>query len=73
MQRALRLGEETGSLDADLRKWADYYQRGAISTLETIGAWLPRIGNLGILIYLGYRIIATYSQMYQGIDAMLNS
>ena len=73
LKRAMRLGEETGSLDADLRKWADYYQKAAISALETLGAWLPRIGNLCILIYLGYRIIATYSKMYQGIDQLLNN
>ena len=72
LQRALRIGEETGSLDADLRKWADYYQSAAIRTLEALGTWLPRIGNLLIIVYLGYRIVATYSQMFQGYDKMLN-
>ena len=72
LQRALRLGEETGSLDADLRKWADYYQKAAISTLETLGAWLPRAGNFCILIYLGYRIITTYSKMLQSMGQMMD-
>ena len=70
--RALRLGEETGSLDADLRKWADYYQTRAVTSLESAGTWLTRIGNLGILVYLGYRIIITYNEILGGYEKVMN-
>ena len=60
-QRSVRTGEATGTLDADLRRWAEYYQKAAIDSLEAAGAWLSRAVSLGILVYLGYKIVVTYS------------
>ena len=62
-QRSVRTGEATGTLDADLRRWAEYYQKAAIDALEAAGAWLSRIITLMILIYLGYKIVTTYSMV----------
>ena len=62
-QRSVRTGEATGTLDADLRRWAEYYQRAAIDSLEAAGAWLSRIVTFGILVYLGYKIVTTYSMV----------
>ena len=73
LQRAVRVGEETGSLDEDLQRWADYYQKAAVSALEAIGAWLPRIGFVLIAGYLGYKIISVYSEMMQGAQSILDS
>ena len=73
LQRAVRVGEETGSLDEDLQRWADYYQKAAVSALEAIGAWLPRIGFVLIAGYLGYKIISVYSEMMQNTQSILDS
>ena len=62
-QRSVRTGEATGTLDADLRRWAEYYQKAAIDSLEAAGAWLSRAVTLGILVYLGYKIVTTYSMV----------
>ena len=62
-QSSVRSGEATGTLDADLRRWADYYQKAAIDALEAAGAWLSRIVTTGILFYLGYKIVVTYSEV----------
>ena len=62
-QRSVRTGETTGTLDADLRRWAEYYQKAAIDSLEAAGAWLSRIVTLGILLYLGYKIVTTYAMV----------
>ena len=39
---------------------------------NTMGTWLPRLGNLGILVYLGYRIISTYSLILQGYNKTMD-
>lgn len=71
-RRVLRIGEETGSLDQDLRQWADYYQKASISSLQTACGWLQRIIYLFIALYLGYSIIATAQRdVFAPMDAML--
>ena len=57
LQRAIRLGEETGNLDENLRRWADYYQKAAIGALDAAGVWIPRLFYLLIAGYLIYCII----------------
>ena len=72
LQRAIRVGEETGSLDADLHRWAEYYQTAAVNSLETINAWLPKIGFFLIAGYLVYRMVSVYSGVMQQYDSILN-
>ena len=70
LQRAIRLGEETGNLDENLRRWADYYQKAAISALDAAGVWIPRLFYLLIAGYLIYCIIGAgraEADMYKGI------
>ncbi len=62
-QRSVRTGEETGTLDADLHRWADYYQKGATESLEAAGAWLSRAVTLAILSFVGYMIVTTFSKV----------
>lgn len=71
-RRVLRIGEETGSLDKDLRHWADYYQKAAIASLQTACAWLQRIIYLFIALYLGYSMIATVQRdIFGPMDSLL--
>ncbi|MBV9656690.1 MAG: type II secretion system F family protein [Verrucomicrobia bacterium] len=68
--RALRLGEETGRLDVELRNWAAYYQKAAVGGIDALSRWLPRLIYLLIAGYLGYRIVATYAGVldsYRGL------
>ena len=52
LQRTIRLGEESGSLDEDLVRWAAYYQKSAVDALETLGTWIARMVYVVIAIYL---------------------
>jgi type IV pilus assembly protein PilC len=62
-RRVLRLGEETGTLDKDLRHWSDYYQKAALTSLQTLERWVPKI-FLGLVGgYLIYCIITGWMQM----------
>lgn len=56
LQRVFRIGEETGTLDEDLRKWADYYRGAAMRKIEALGSWIPRIIGVMITLYIGYTI-----------------
>lgn len=71
-RRVLRIGEETGSLDKDLRQWADYYQKASVSSLQTACGWLQRVIYLVIALYLGYSIIAAAQRdVFGPIDSLL--
>ncbi len=72
LQRAMRVGEEAGSLDEDLRNWGDYYQTASIKALAALGVWVPRLVFLVIAIFLGYQIVTFFSGMYQGMQQMLD-
>jgi type II secretory pathway component PulF len=57
LQRSIRLGEESGSLDEDLVRWSGYYQKSAVDALETLGTWISRLVYIIIAIYFIYSII----------------
>ena len=72
LQRAIRLGEETGNLDENLRRWADYYQKAAIGALDAAGVWIPRLFYLLIAGYLIYCIIVAGKAEAGMYDNILN-
>ena len=71
LQRSIRLGEESGSLDEDLIRWAAYYQKSAVDSLETLGAWISRIIYIVIAIYFIYMIFAAELSQMQTVDQLL--
>ena len=66
LRRTFRIGEDTGSLDEDLRRWTDYYHRAALSALEAFGTWLARLTSLIVLGYVGYMIVDAYRAVMTG-------
>ena len=66
LRRSFRVGENTGSLDEDLRRWAGYHQQAAIDALKSLGNWLGRVISLLVLVYIGYLIVETYSSILNG-------
>ena len=60
-QRSVRTAEATGTLDADLRRWSEYYQKASVDAMEAAGSWLSRIVTIAIFVYVGYKIVTTYS------------
>ncbi len=71
--RSFRLGEDTGSLDEDLRRWAGYHQQAAVDALERFGRWLAKATTLLILGYVGYLIVVTYQEVVQNTYGKLLS
>lgn len=73
LQRAIRLGEQSGSLDEDLIRWAEYYQQSAVGSLETLGAWVSRIMFVVVAGYFIYAIFFAQMQELNFINQVLQS
>ncbi len=73
LQRAVRLGEETGDLDENLRRWADYYQKAAINALDAAGRWVPRVFYFFIAGYLIYCILGAELGELKFMNQMMDS
>jgi len=58
--RALRVAEQTGEVDAELTRMAQQSEEAALISLERWSEWLPRILYIGMMIYAGWQIVATY-------------
>lgn len=72
LQRAIRLGEETGDLDENLRRWANYYQQAAVRALDAAGTWIPRIFYLLMAGYLIYCILGAQLSENKAIQQILD-
>jgi general secretion pathway protein F len=65
LTQALIVGEETGSLDDELRRLSIEFRDKALSGLETFAEWLPRLIYIGVLFFLAWKIIG-WAQWYYG-------
>ncbi|MDP9291525.1 MAG: type II secretion system F family protein [Verrucomicrobiota bacterium] len=63
MMRAFRVGEDTGDLDEELKRLATEFHEEALSRIETVSEWLPRIVYVTIAVYLAFQIVATYQKV----------
>jgi type II secretory pathway component PulF len=69
--RAFIVGEETGRLDQELRSLAEEYRASAMRRLDVVTEWAPRILYVGILIFVGYRVISFYTGYFQGMKDLI--
>ncbi|MEO8353912.1 MAG: type II secretion system F family protein [Chthoniobacteraceae bacterium] len=70
----LIVGEESGQLDQVLTRLAARYQDDAITALQVMAEWLPRIIYLAVLGYMAWMIIKTLMVYYFGpIQQLLDS
>ncbi len=51
------VGEETGELDAELKRLAAEYQADGLARIDTLAEWLPRLLYLAVLLYIGYGVV----------------
>ena len=71
MVRAIKIGEETGSLDAELKQLADSFQQEALSRMDFLAAFLSKAIYILMLVFVGYRIVAWYSgYLHKTMDLM---
>ncbi len=65
LTQALIVGEETGSLDDELRRMSAEFREKALSGLETFADWLPKLIYIGVVLFMGWKILGM-GQAYYG-------
>ncbi len=70
--RSTANAEQTGSLEEDLGRWSSFYSDSTVAQMEKLGFWLPRILFFFIMCYVGWRIIAWYSDYIQSALDMMD-
>ena len=73
IMRALKLGQEAGTLDEEMQRWGNYYLEKQVSKIETLSDWLPKILYFLILGYLAYQIIDLYKGLIENYDKAWDS
>jgi type II secretory pathway component PulF len=57
-------GEISGKLDESLLRLHNIYQEEGSRKLRAAATWSPKIVYFGIMIFVGYKIISSYADMY---------
>jgi len=64
--RGLVVGEETGTLDEELDRWATWHRERGLAGLETLGEWVPRLLYFAVAGLLAWKIVGAYQQVLSG-------
>ena len=64
-----KTGEISGRLDDTLRRLHRYYQDEGTRKLHLFAQWTPRALYLGIMVMIGYRVIAFWSNYFNQVGA----
>ncbi len=64
-------GEETGKLDDTLGRLHALYQEEGSRKMHMVALWTPRLIYYAILIFVGYKIISSYSDMWKAQDQFI--
>jgi len=54
------VGEESGTLGSELRRLSTVQSEKAFARLSMLAEWVPRLIYLGVVAYVGYRIVTVY-------------
>ncbi len=73
MIRSLLVAEATGKLDQELPRMAAEFQADGMARLNAFAEWLPRLIYLGILLYIGWRIVSFYQGYYGEVMRQIDS
>ena len=64
--RSVANAELAGVLDEDFRRWADYYRKTAIDSVERFAEWAPRLFYWAVIVAVGL-IIIRMALAYRGL------
>jgi len=69
--RAFAVGEESGELDRELQRIGEAYRTAAMSRLETIAEWVPKLLYVAIMAYIGWRIVGFYAGRMRDMQELM--
>jgi type IV pilus assembly protein PilC len=70
--RSYSTGEEAGTLDDDLGRWANVFQSDAESSTKQVGVMLPKLLYALIVVFVGWKIINFFNSYYAQLDNIGN-
>ena len=70
--RSIEIGEHAGRLDEELRRAADLFRNQTLQNIDALARWSPRILYVSVVLFTGWRIIVTASNIASHIDSTLN-
>ncbi|MBI4307129.1 MAG: type II secretion system F family protein [Chloroflexi bacterium] len=68
--QALRVAEDTGTLDANLRRVAEFYKKDASEAVRTFGSLLEPLSTVTISLLVGFMALAVIMPMYSVLTAL---
>jgi type IV pilus assembly protein PilC len=68
--QALRVGENTGTLDVNLRQMAEFYAKSADDTLKSFVALLEPLSTVVIAMLVGFMALAVIMPMYSVLGTL---
>lgn len=68
--RAVRLGEDTGRLDEELRRATGDYEAAALGNLHALGKWLPKLIYLAVAGFLAVQIVKVFQGYVNVLDTL---
>jgi type II secretory pathway component PulF len=68
VMRSFSVGEQTGRLGEELGRMANEHQAAAITKLDLLAEWLPKLIYIAVCGYLGYRIVSWYGGYLQQVE-----
>ena len=72
MIRGFCVGEQTGELDAELKRLAAEYQADGLARLDALAEWLPRLLYIAVVIYVGYGAVTFYKSYLDQAMSLLD-
>lgn len=72
IERAVQVGDHSGRLDEECCRAAELLETKAVSQLDALAEWMPRILYVGIALYVGWRIITTAMQVGGAVGEALD-
>jgi len=68
--RSYATGEEAGTLDKDLERWAIYFQDEATQSIRTVSVMLPKILYGLVLIFIVWKILGFYNGYLEVLEGI---
>ncbi len=72
IERAVQVGDHSGRLDEESQRASELLQTKATDQLDALAEWMPRILYIGIVLYVGWRIITTVMQVGGAVGEALD-
>lgn len=72
MVRGIKIGEETGALDQELKRLADTFQQEALSRLELLSGIIAKFLYLMVMGYVAWQIFGFYSGYFKQVESFGN-